>query len=406
MRISIGAVTRTTLSLLVLSSAVVLTTPGSSQDGGDGGVSSSEILVGGIGALTGPFAFIGAPGRDGLALGFSEINQRNVCGRKFRMIFEHASTPAENLAAAKKLVEQDKVFVLVLAGGSTGAAAAADYVRQVGVPTYNLFGSTPLIREPFAKNVLHGAIVKVENSSQALVGQVFDGGFRSKKLGVLAGSYAYPQALLKAVEQVLKAQKQDYIVEQFDQTARDFAAQLVSFSRQGVDAILIIGSFSEAGFAIKQGREIGLANARWVVDSTATNTAIIPLLGNAEGLLGYYNAPYFPGQKVASIQEFESRLKNSLGSMPQGRPNQYDMIGYGSAYVIAEAIQATGCQITREHLIEAWSNLKDAGPVKLGGLDVIFPESFTPADHQGNKRLGGTIVRNGAWEVYRVIEGP
>ena len=387
----------------MLASTAGFTIPGSTQEGG---ISTSEILIGGIGALTGPFAFIGASGRDGLALGFNEINQRDTCGRKIRMIFEHASTPAENLAAAKKLVEQDKVFVLVLAGGSTGAAAAADYVRQQGVPTYNIFGSTPLIREPFAKNVFHGAIVKVENSSLALVGQVYDGGFRPKKLGVLSGTYAYPQALLKAVEQALKARNQDYMVEQFDQTARDFSSQLVSFSRRNVDAILIIGSFSEAGFAIKQGREIGLANVRWVVDSTATNTAIIPLLGNAEGLLGYYNAPYFPGQKVSSIQEFEARLKTSLGSMPQGRPNQYDMIGYGSAYVMAEAVRATGCQLTREHLIDAWSNLTDASPVKIGGLDVIFPESFTPTDHQGNKRLGGTVVKNGGWEVYRVIEGP
>ena len=35
----------------------------------------------------------------------------------------HAATPAESLAAVKKLVEQDKVFVLVLASGSTGAAS-------------------------------------------------------------------------------------------------------------------------------------------------------------------------------------------------------------------------------------------------------------------------------------------
>ncbi len=404
MQTLIGTVARTVLNLVVAASVATFTTPGSSQEAG---VGPSEIVVGGIGALTGPFAFIGAPGRDGMALALSEINQRDVCGRKIRMIFEHASTPAENLAAAKKLVEQDKVFVLVLAGGSTGAAAAADYVRQQGVPTYNIFGSTPLIREPFAKNVFHGAIVKVENSSLALVGQVYDGGFVPKKLGVLAGTYAYPQALLKAIEQALKERNQDYVVEQFDQSARDFSSQLVTFSRHNVDSILIIGSFSEAGFAIKQGREIGLANVRWVVDSTATNTAIVPLLGSAEGLLGYYNAPYFPGQKVPSIRDFEARLKTLLGSMPQGRPNQYDMIGYGAAYVVAQAIQATGCQqLTRDRLIDAWSNLKDAGPANLGGLDVIFPESFTPTDHQGNKRLGGTVVKDGAWVVYRVIDGP
>ena len=69
-----------------------------------------------------------------MTLGFNEINARGgICCHKFRLQFEHASSPAESVAAVKKLVEQDKVFVLVLASGSTSAAAAADYVREVGV---------------------------------------------------------------------------------------------------------------------------------------------------------------------------------------------------------------------------------------------------------------------------------
>jgi branched-chain amino acid transport system substrate-binding protein len=372
----------------------------------EAGVSSSEILIGAIGALTGPLSFIGTPGRDGMTVGFNEINARGgICGRKFRLQFEHASSPAESVAAVKKLVEQDKVFVLVLASGSTGAAAAADYVREVGVPTYNLYGSTPIIREPFSKNVFHGAIVPVAVSGGDLVALIYDDGYTPKKIGVLAGTYAFPQATLKAVEEVLKAKKADYLVEQFDQSARDFTSQLVSFSRQKVDAILILGSFSEAGFAIKQAREIGMPISRWVLDGSAVSRAIIPILGNADGIRGYFNVPYFPGQNE-TIGKFESGLKEFLGSMPQGRPNNYDMIAYGSAYVIAQAAQATGCQLTRERLLDAWSNLKDAGPAKLGGLDVFFPESYTPTDHQGNYRLGAAIVKNGQWEVYRVIEKP
>jgi branched-chain amino acid transport system substrate-binding protein len=370
------------------------------------GITPTEILIGAIGALTGPLAFIGTPGRDGMTLGFNEINERGgVCGRKLRLQFEHASTPAESIAAVKKLVEQDKVFVLVLASGSTGAAAAADYVRGVGVPTYNLYGSTPIIREPFSKNVFHGSIVPVEVSSRGLISMFYDGGTAPKKIGVLAGTYAFPQATLKAVEEVLKEKKMDYGVEQFDQSARDFTSQLVSLSRQKVDAVLILGSFSEAGFAIKQAREIGLSTVRWVLDGSAVSRAIIPILGNADGIRGYFNAPYFPGQ-TPTIREFESRLKSFLGSMPQGRPNNYDMIAYGSAYVVALAAQATGCELNRPRLLDAWSNLKDAGPAKLGGLDVFFPESYTPTDHQGNYRLGAAIVKNGEWEVYRVLEKP
>lgn len=370
----------------------------------EAGITSSEISVGAIGPLTGPLAFIGTPGRDSMMMAFDEINASGgICGRKLRLQFEHASSPAESVAAVKKLVEGDRVFVLVLASGSTGAAAAADYVREVGVPTYNLYGSTPIIREPFARNVFNGAVVPVTISAPALITMFSDGGYQPKKFGILAGTYAFPQAVLKGVEDVLKRNKADYSVEQFDVGARDFTSQLVSFSRQRVDSGLILGSFSEAGFAIKQAREMGLVNARWVVDGSAVNSAIIPILGNADGLRGYYDTPAFPGQTPAT-REFEARLQKHLGSLPQGRPNIYDMIGYGSAYVVAEAIKATDCQLTREYLINSWSNLKEAGPTALGGLDVTFPETYTPTDHQGVKVIGAAIIKNSSWQVYRVIE--
>ena len=370
------------------------------------GVSATGITIGGMGALTGPTAFIGTPGRDGMTLAINEINEKGgVCGRKLTLQFEHASSPAESLAAVKKLTEQDKVFVMVLASGSTGAAAAADYVRANGIPTYNLYGSTPIIREPFAKNVFHGAIVPVEVAVRDLIAMFYDDGGNPQKFGILAGTYAFPQATLTAVEAYLKEKKADYVVERFDQSARDFTSQLVSLSRQKVDSVLILGSFSEAGFAIKQAREIGMSNVRWVLDGSAVSKAIIPILGNADGLRGYFNVPYFPGQ-TASMREFEERLKSLIGSMPQGRPNNYDMIAYGSVFVIAEAIKATGCDLTWPKLISAWENLKEAGPTKMSGLDVSFSESYTPTDHQGNYRLGAAIVRNGEWQVYRVLDKP
>jgi branched-chain amino acid transport system substrate-binding protein len=373
----------------------------------ENGITPTEISIGAIGALTGPLAFIGAPGRDSMTMAFDEINtQGGICGRKLHLDFEHASSPAESIAAVKKLVEEDKVFILVLASGSTGAAAAADYVRQVGVPTYNLYGSTPIIRNPFAKNVFNGAVVPVEVSASALLSMFYDGGYTPKKFGILAGTYAFPQVTLKAAEDILKKKGADFSVEQFDIAARDFTSQLVSLQRQNVDSVLVLGSFSEAGFAIKQAREMGMTNVRWVVDGSAVSSAIVPILGNADGIRGYYNAPAFPGQ-TAVTREFEARLKKFLGgSLPQGRPSIYDLIGYGSGYVLAEAVKATDCKLTRDNVIDAWSNLKDASPKVLGGLDVTFPESYTLTDHQGVYRIGAAIVKDGHWEVYRVIDKP
>jgi branched-chain amino acid transport system substrate-binding protein len=394
-------------SLMVLSVDIALMEGSLSQASAqENGITPTEISIGAIGALTGPLAFIGTPGRDSMSMAFNEISAiGGVCGRKLTLDFEGASSPAESIAAAKKLVEQDKVFILVLASGSTGAAAAADYVRQVGVPTYNLYGSTPIIRNPFAKNVFNGAVVPVEISAAALIDMFYDDGYTPKKFGILAGTYAFPQATLKAAEDLLKQKKVDFSVEQFDIGARDFTSQLVSLQQKNVDSILVLGSFSEAGFAIKQAREMGMTDVRWVVDGSAVSSAIIPILGNADGIRGYYNAPAFPGQTPAT-REFEARLKNHLGSLPQGRASIYDLIGYGSGYVVAEAIQATHCQLSRDKLNDAWSSLNDAGPTKLGGLDVTFPESYTSTDHQGVYRIGAAIVKNGQWQVYRVIDRP
>jgi branched-chain amino acid transport system substrate-binding protein len=396
-----------TRSTVILAAAIgLLATFFSSARAQENGITASEVSVGAIGALTGPLAFIGTPGRDSMTMAFDEINAKGgVCGRKLHLDFQHASSPAESIAAVKKLVEEDKVFILVLASGSTGAAAAADFVRQVGVPTYNLYGSTPIIRDPFAKNVFNGAVVPVEVSAAALISMFYDGGYSPKKFGILAGTYAFPQVTLKAAQDILKKKGADVAVEQFDIGARDFTAQLVSLRRQNVDSVLVLGSFSEAGFAIKQASEMGMANVRWVVDGSAVSTAIIPILGNTDGIRGYYNAPAFPGQTPES-SEFVERLKKYLGSLPQGRPSIYDLIGYGSGYVVAEAIKATSCQLTRDNLINAWSNLKDAGPTVLGGLDVTFPESYTPTDHQGVYRIGAAIVKGGKWQVYRIIDNP
>ena len=358
------------------------------------GVTASEISIGAIGALTGPLAFIGTPGRDSMTMAFDEINAKGgVCGRKLHLDFQHASSPAESIAAVKKLVEEDKVFILVLASGSTGAAAAADYVRQVGVPTYNLYGSTPIIRNPFAKNVFNGAVVPVEVSAAALISMFYDGGYTPKKFGILAGTYAFPQATLKAAQDILKQKGADVTVEQFDIGARDFTSQLVSLQRQNVDSVLVLGSFSEAGFAIKQAQ--GNGDGQRAVGSRR--------------LGGVHRDHSDPRQRrrhsrllqragvsrpdAGDVPNSWRAPQKYLGSLPQGRPSIYDLIGYGSGYVVAEAIKATNCQLTRDNLINAWSNLKDAGPTVLGGLDVTFPESYTPTDHQGVYRIGAAIVQ-------------
>ncbi len=366
------------------------------------GVTDREIVIGALGQLNGPFAFIGAAGRDGIQLAVEKINEAGeINGRRLRLAFEQAATPAESVAAAKKLTEQDKVFALVIASGSTGAAAAADYVRAAGIPTYNIFGATPIIREPFARNVFHGSIPDAGVSGEGMIAQALRAVPGAKKVGILAGTYPFPQSNLKAIQPRLEKRGIQVVVEQFDAAARDYTAQLVSFARQQVPVIMVLGSFTEAGFAIKQAPEKGLVDVAWVLDGSGTSDAIVPIVGaeNTAHLWGYYNAPYFPSQTDAPIVNFDRIWKAKYGTPPQGRPNLYDIVGYGCTYVLAAAIKKAGRDLTWDSLIAAWETLKDAKPSDLSGYDVIFPETVTPTDHQGNKLVGPARVVEGKWRV-------
>jgi branched-chain amino acid transport system substrate-binding protein len=367
------------------------------------GVSDNEILVGALGQLNGPFAFIGVPGRDNMQLAIDKLNEAGgINGRKLKFLFEQASTPAESVAAAKKLVEDDKVFVLVIATGSTGAAAAADYVRTAKIPTYNTVGATPIIREPFARNVFHGTIPPASITGQALIDIGFKAAPTATKVGVLAGTYAFPQSHLAEIKPRLQNRGGVAVfVQQFDAAATDYTAQLISFARGRVQLVIILGSFKEAGFAIKQAPEKGLTDVVFVVDGSAVNNAIIPIVGaeNTKNLWGYFNAPYFPTQDDPPMANYLRLLTAKYGTLPQGRPNIYDLIGYGSTYVLAQALKKAGRDLSWDKLIAAWETLKDAKPSDMGGYDVIFPETVTPSDHQGNKKVAAARIANDSWRV-------
>jgi branched-chain amino acid transport system substrate-binding protein len=371
------------------------------------GVTAGEIVIGALGPLTGPFAFIGAPARDSMALAIDKINEAGgLNGRKLKLVFEHANTPAESVAAAKKLVEESKVFALVLASGSTGAAAAADYVRAANIPTYNIYGATPIIRTPFAKNIFHSAIPGAETSGKALIDEAFRAVPGTKKLGILAGTYAFPQSHLKTMrEQLATRTGVEVVVEQFDAAARDYTAQLLSFARQKVDAIIVLGSYTEAGFAIKQAPEKGLpASMTWILDGSGVNDGIVAIVGpeNTKNLHGYYNVPFFPTQvDDAPMAGFRKLWIAKYGTPPAGRPNLYDLVGYGSTYVLAQAIKGAGANLTWDSLVASWEKVSEAKPSALGGFDVIYPETFSATDHQGGRRLGSASIVGDKWKVVR-----
>ena len=362
------------------------------------GVTANEIRIGSFGPVTGPASFIGTAARDGMALAFEEINAAGgVNGRELNLVFQGAEEPADSVSTAIKLVEQDGVYALVLGSGSTGAAAVADYVREKEIPTYNIVGATPVIREPFAGNVFHGVAPPAAWAARATAEMIAEAESGPSRLAVLSGTFEYADATRDAVLPELEEQGLEVVVDlTFDLGDDDFTSQITQIEGSGAEAVLQITHPLEGQRFIRQARSLGV-EVPIFVDQAAVTFELLAAEDAVEGATGLLIIPYFFGSDAEAMQEFEARFEERYPDAPPLRPNYIDVIGYGDGYVLAKVIEEAGDDLSWENLISVWKQQTDVVPSQLGGVDVIFPESFSDTDHQGNNQVGVMQVQDGQW---------
>ncbi|MGB6900571.1 MAG: ABC transporter substrate-binding protein, partial [Candidatus Acidiferrum sp.] len=94
---------------------------------------AADITVGLITSMTGPGASIGIPYSKGLAAGI--VYQDEVNGIKVKAVqLDDASDPSTGTRDARKLIEQDKVDVLMGAGATPTTLAIAAVSHELKVP--------------------------------------------------------------------------------------------------------------------------------------------------------------------------------------------------------------------------------------------------------------------------------
>jgi branched-chain amino acid transport system substrate-binding protein len=110
------------------------------------------IRIGAFLAVTGPAAFLGDPEQKTLQLYVEKLNvSGGVLGRKLELVSYDSAGDAEKARTfAKRLIEQDKVDMIV-GGSTTGETmAVVPLVEQAGIPFISLAGAVVII-EPVKK---------------------------------------------------------------------------------------------------------------------------------------------------------------------------------------------------------------------------------------------------------------
>jgi branched-chain amino acid transport system substrate-binding protein len=361
----------------------------------ENGVTADTITIGAFGPITGPAAYIGLAGRDGAAMAIKEINAAGgINGRKLVMIFEDdGHSPAKALAAVKKLVDEDKVFVLFNVAGSNGTIGTIDYVKENGRVMYVSFASAPAVTWPFSKNLFRGGTTEVPRYGELYAEYIVDG-MSAKKIGIISGREEYPKnegdALTKQLQKWYETAPVKRV--EFNIGDKDFTPQLLELQQADPQVIAFFGNPAEAAIALRQAREFGLAQ-RFFVGTTMVDQGLLTAAGPAaEGATGFALIPLLPGSSDPAMKSWRAKWSAEYPGLPASRPNVFDILAYSDMYVLAQAMREAGKDLTTPRLIDALESTHD---YRIG--PIASPVSFSKIHHIGNLRLQPMQVKNGEW---------
>ena len=359
------------------------------------GVTKDEIVIGGVGPITGPAAYIGLGGRDGLAMAVKEINAAGgINGRKIKLIFEDdGHSPSKALGAVKKLIDQDKVLMIFGAGGSNSTVGYLDYVKEQQKVAYVSFASAQAVTYPFSTYLFRGATTEVARYGE-LYSEFIAEGLKAKKIAIMNGREEYPKnegnALAGSLKEVYKVDVVSRV--EFNIGDKDFTPQLLEVKKSGAQVIAFFGNPPEAAIAMRQARELGIEQKFFVGATMVDKAFIAAAKENAEGATGFSLIPFLPGTKNEKLQAWEVKWKKEYPNLPIGRPNVFDIMAYTDMYVLAEAIKKTGADLNTKTLISSLEQIKDFSSTPLAS-----PITFTNKHHIGNLTLTVMEVKGGDW---------
>jgi ABC-type branched-subunit amino acid transport system substrate-binding protein len=346
----------------------------SSSAGGDAaaedvpGVTEDEILIAGFGPLTGPASWIGLGTRDGLAMGFEEINENGgVHGRMLRLEwFDDQYEVAQAQTVIRRIVGDVEPFLVYSGTGSTVAVSVMDSLRESGIPAYNGFSGSPLSRkDEEAPNLFHGQAVSATWVIEDLMRLLED--LEVERVSVLHDVGEWGRSVC---EPAIEALESDLgitpdTIQTYAVGDTDFTGQLIALRDADPQVIINCGHYPEAAVILSQARELGL-DALFVGDTAQGNNSVWTRAGQAaENFIFNWYSPVFLTDPEGPMADFREKYEEQYPDAPEGRPAHSDTFAYGDAFIIAEALERAGENPTRESFQEAMKSLTDFQPTPI-----------------------------------------
>jgi branched-chain amino acid transport system substrate-binding protein len=354
------------------------------------GVTKDQITIGTIQDLSGPVAGFSKQVRLGIQLRVDEANEQGgINGRKLVLKVEDSGyDPKRAVLAAQKLVNQDKIFMMVAHTGTAQNIATFPVLREKNI--INFF-PVAAAREMYDGPLKYAySATYYDQMRQAVPKMAKEKG--AKKLCAIYQDDEFGLEVLRGAEAGAKAAGMELAEKtSFKRGATDFSSQVAKMKAADCDLVVLGTIIRETIGTIAEARKTGFNPT--FLGSTAAYTDLIHKLGG-KAMDGLYAAtivvnPY-PDDPSQPIRFWANKYRTKFGE----DPTVFSVYGYSAVDAFVRAAQKAGPNLSTESFTKAMDTMTI--PSDIFGSPVL---TFGPNKRLGNESSRLSQIQDGRWKV-------
>jgi len=356
------------------------------------GISKDEITLGSIQDLSGPLAGFGKQARLGMMLAVDEINEQGgINGRKMKLLVEDSGyDPKKAVLAAQKLVNQDKIFMMVGHIGTAQNMAAMPVQFEKNVINFFPITAAREMYEPFHKLKYSFAATYFDQMRNAVPKLVKEKG--AKKVCTIYQDDDFGLEVLRGGEAGLKTLNMEFAEKtSYKRGATDFSSQVTKMQASGCDMVVLGTIIRETIGTIGTARKLGYNPV--FLGSSASYTDLIHKIGGKamDGLYATMTVqnPYTDEQSQP-IRFWANKYKTKFND----DPTVFSVYGYTIINTFANAATKAGKNLSTESFIKAMDTMS-IPPDIFGSA----PATFSPTKRLGSDASRLSLIQDGKWKT-------